>query len=140
MSRSCPQGPLLKDHQARSAPCGFVDEDSPQTVDEEKIHRVCTKLSTDDPQAGAGCPQPSPASPHPCPLFGNVTRPITVSSERRHTKVPDWPVGNVGKAGDGSGEKWPEAVHRVCRTFRRPQRPPVVHRLHPQGQWTKNPG
>ncbi|AVH57671.1 hypothetical protein C4B68_20005 [Streptomyces dengpaensis] len=138
MSRSCPQGARLRDHQTRSTPCGFVDEDSPQSVDGEKIHRACTELSTVGPQADAGCPQRSPASPHLCPLFGNAPRLLTVSSERRHTKVPGWAVGNVGKAGDGAGEKWAEAVHRVCRTFRRPQRPPVVHRLRPQGQWTKN--
>ncbi|OQQ17282.1 hypothetical protein B0675_09245 [Streptomyces sp. M41(2017)] len=138
MSRSCPQDSLLKDHQTRSTACGFVDEDSPQAVDEEKIHRVWTELSTGGPQAGARCPQRSPASPHHCPLFGNATRDLTGSSERRHTKVPDWAVGNGGKAGDGAGEKWPQAVHRVCRTFRRPQRSLVVHRLRPQGQWTKN--
>lgn len=138
LSRSCPQAALLKDHQTRSAPCGFVDEDSPQPVDDEKIHRVCAELSTVGPQIRAGCPQRSPASPHLCPLFGNAPSHLTASSERRHTEVPDWPVGNRGKAGDDAGEKSPLAVDRVCRTFRRPQIPRVVHRLHPQGRWTKN--
>lgn len=138
LSRSCPQGVLLKEHQTRSAGCGFVDERSPQTVDDEMIHRVCRKLSTGGPQAGGGCPQRSRASPHRCPLFGNATRLLTVSSERRHTKVPGWAVGNVGEPGDGAGEKWPPPVYRVCRTFPRPQKTPVFHRLHPQGQWTKN--
>ena len=105
MSRLCPQARLVIDHQTRSGGCGLVDKRSPQAVDEEMIHRLCTELSTDDPQAAAGCPQRSPASPHLCPLFGNTTRLLTVSSERRHTKVPGWAVGKVGKAGDGAGEK-----------------------------------
>ncbi|QEV68991.1 hypothetical protein CP983_21510 [Streptomyces chartreusis] len=138
MSRLCPQPPLLKDDRTRSTACGFVDERSPQTVDSEKIHRLCMKLSTDNPQAGASCPQRSPASPHRCPLFGNATRLLTGSSERRHTKVPGWPVGKVGKAGDGTGEKSAQAVHGVCRTFRSPQKHPVVHCRRPQGRWTKS--
>ncbi|GHG59241.1 hypothetical protein GCM10018779_25470 [Streptomyces griseocarneus] len=77
--------------------------------------------------------------PHACPLFGNETPKLTAPSERRHTKVPGWPVGNVGKPGDAPGEKWALPVHRVCRTFRGPQNPPVIHRRHPQGRWTKNP-
>ncbi|OOV33584.1 hypothetical protein SM007_02930 [Streptomyces avermitilis] len=137
LSRSCPQGVLLKDHRPSSTACGLVDRRSPQTVDRVMIHSLCTKLSTGGPQAEPRCPQQNPASPHGCPLFGNATRLLTVSSERRHTKVPGWPVGNVGKAGDGVGEKCPKPVHRVCRTFRCPQMTPVVHRLHPQGQWTK---
>ncbi len=126
LSRSCPQGPLLKDHQTRSTPCGFAD-DTLHTLWTKKGSTGCARsCPPTTQQAGSSvAPQPSRASPHPCPLFGNVTRPITVSSERRHTEVPDWPVGNVGKAGGRDlGNKWPEAVHRVCRTFRRPQRPP----------------
>ncbi|AZM54344.1 hypothetical protein DMA15_18700 [Streptomyces sp. WAC 01529] len=138
LSRRCPQGTLLRDHQARSGGCGFVDEDCPQGVDENLVHRVCAALSTGGPQAQACCPQLSPASPHGCPLFGNVTRPLTGSSERRHTKVVGCPVGKLGKAGDSAGEKWPLPVHRLCRTFRRPQKRRVVHRLRPQGQWIKN--
>jgi len=137
LSRSCPQASLVRDHQGRSGPCGFVDEGSPQAVDEEMIHRLCIPLSTGNPQAGGGCPQRSPASPHACPLFGNVTRPVTASSESRHTRLPGWAVGNVGKAGDGAGEKSPLPVHGVCRTFCSPQIRPVVHRLRPQDPWTK---
>lgn len=139
LSRSCPQRPLLKDHQTSSGGCGSVDERSPQTVDDEMIHRLCIELSTGHPQAGRSCPQRSVASPHACPLFGNATRLLTGSSERRHTKVPGWAVGKVGKAGDGAGENSPPPVHGVCRTFCSPQMRPVVHRLHPQGPWTKFP-
>lgn len=139
LSRSCPQAPRVRDHQTRSSACGFVDKRYPQPVDGSLIPSLWIKLSTDNPQAGAGCPQRSPASPHRCPLFGNATRHLTVSSERRHTKVPGWAVGKVGKAGDGAGEKWPSAVHGVCRTFCSPQKPEVVHRRHPQGRWTKFP-
>ncbi|KAB1149493.1 hypothetical protein F7R91_06240 [Streptomyces luteolifulvus] len=139
MSRSCPQRPLLKDHQTSSGTCGFVDERSPQTVDEAMIHNLCTELSTGNPQDRPGCPQRIPASPQSCPLFGNPERVLTVSSERRHTKVPGWAVGNTGKAGDGTGENSRQAVHGVCRTFRSPQRPAVVHRFRPQGPWTKFP-
>ncbi|RDD89213.1 hypothetical protein DVZ84_09430 [Streptomyces parvulus] len=137
LSRSCPQARVLRDHQGRSAPCGFVDEGSPQAVDDETLHRLCTRLSTGNPQAGAGCPQRSRPSPHVCPLFGNMTRPVTASSERRHIRLPGWAVGNVGKAGDGVGEKSPFPVHGVCRTFCSPQIRPVVHGLRPQDQWTK---
>lgn len=76
--------------------------------------------------------------PHPCPLFGNETPEVTAPSERRHTKVPGWAVGNVGKTGDGPGEKWALPVHRVCRTFRGPQMTLFIHRLRPQARWTKN--
>ena len=137
LSRSCPQAPRVRDDQTRSGACGFVDKRYPQAVDGSLIPSLWIKLSTDNPQAGAGCPQRSPASPHRCPLFGNATRHLTVSSERRHTKVPGWAVGKAGKAGDGAGEKWPSAVHGVCRTFRSPQKPEVVHRRRPQGRWTK---
>ncbi|RRR80090.1 hypothetical protein EHS43_22220 [Streptomyces sp. RP5T] len=137
MSRSWSTGFPPENHQARSGGCGCVDEGSPQTVDSEEIHRLCTELSTGRPQAGAGCPQRSPASPHACPLFGNPTRLITGPSERRHTKVPGWAVGKLGKAGDGAGEKSPRAVHGVCRTFCSPQIRLVVHRCRPQGPWTK---
>jgi hypothetical protein len=139
LSRSCPQAPRVRDDQTRSGACGFVDKRYPQAVDGSLIPSLWIKLSTDNPQAGAGCPQRSPASPHRCPLFGNPTSHLTVSSERRHTKVPGWAVGKAGKAGDGAGEKWPSAVHGVCRTFRSPQKPEVVHRRHPQGRWTKFP-
>ncbi|PNG23901.1 hypothetical protein C1J00_01570 [Streptomyces cahuitamycinicus] len=139
MSRSFPQQPLVIDDQTSSGACGFVDEGSPQPVDDGLVHRLCTELSTGCPQAGWSCPQRSVASPHPCPLFGNATRLLTGSSERRHTKVPGWAVGNLGKAGDGAGENSPHPVHGVCRTFCSPQMRPVVHRLHPQGPWTKFP-
>lgn len=80
----------------------------------------------------------SPASPQPCPLFGNETPGVTGASESRHTKETGWAVGNRGKAGDRAGENYPCPVHGMCRTFGRPQKPRVVHRCHPQGQWTKN--
>ncbi len=89
LSRSCPQPRLVEDHRPRSAPCGFVDERSPQPVDDGMVHRARRTLSTGGPQAGAACPQRSAASPHGCPLFGNATRRLTVPSERRHTKLPD---------------------------------------------------
>ncbi|GAA3054260.1 hypothetical protein GCM10020000_40440 [Streptomyces olivoverticillatus] len=73
------------------------------------------------------------AFPHPCPLFGNETPKVTAPSERRHTKVPGWAVGNVGKPGDGPGEKWALPVHRVCRTFRGPQTTPVFPPPPPTG-------
>ena len=88
-------------------------------------------------QPTGSCPLPT-AFPHPCPLFGNATPSLTGSSESRHTNEPGWPVGNVGKAGDGAGEKSLSAVHRVCRTFPRPQKHRVVHGCRPQAQWTKN--
>ncbi len=138
LSRSCPQGRQTGDDRARSTGCGFVDKRSPQAVDRTMIHSLCTKLSTDDPQAGPACPQRSCTSPHACPLFGNVTRPLTGSSERRHTKVPRGPVGKTGKPGDGAGDNSVQPVHGVCRTFCSPQKPRVVHRLRPQGQWTKS--
>jgi hypothetical protein len=137
LCRSCPQGSLVRDHQARSTACGLVDERSPQTVDEAKIHRLWTELSTGNPQPAAGCPQRSPASPHACPLFGKETGLLTASSERRHMKLPGWAVGKTGKPGDAVGEKCRPAVHGVCRTFCSPQTGLVVHRLHPQGQWIK---
>lgn len=80
----------------------------------------------------------SPASPHPCPLFGNTTPAFTARSERRHTKGRGWAVGNLGKTGDSPGEKHHCPVHGVCRTFACPQKRRVVHRCHPQDQWIKN--
>ncbi|KAB2588479.1 hypothetical protein F5983_32115 [Streptomyces arboris] len=133
-----PQARLPILHQARSHGWGFVVNRDPQPVDSFLVHRGRSRLSTVGPQAGRCCPQLGPASPHLCPLFGNRTRPLTARSERRHTKLPDWAVGNVGKAGDRPGEKWPPPVHRVCRTSARPQKAPVVHGCHPQGRWTKN--
>jgi hypothetical protein len=137
LCRSCPQGEATRDHRARSTACGSVDERYPQPVDKERLHRLWTQLSTDGPQARTCCPQRSPASPHACPLFGKPKRLLTMSSERRHTKLPGWPVGKAGKAGDAVGDKCPEAVHGVCRTFCSPQIPLFVHRLHPQARWTK---
>ncbi|PVC84176.1 hypothetical protein DBP20_17405 [Streptomyces sp. CS131] len=133
-----PQGALPILHQARSCGWGIVANDDPQPVDRISVHRGPSMLSTGCPQAGRCCPQPCPASPHPCPLFGNATHALTARSERRHTKVLDWAVGNRGKAGDSSGEKWPPPVHRVCRTSVRPQKARVVHGCHPQDRWTKN--
>lgn len=78
------------------------------------------------------------ASPQPCPLFGNETPVLTSSSESRHTRGEDWPVGNRGKAGDEAGENSLCPVYGVCRTFGCPQRPLVIHRFHPQARWTKN--
>ncbi|RFC73366.1 hypothetical protein DXZ75_41950 [Streptomyces sp. AcE210] len=138
LSRLCPQGPALNDHQTRSGGCGFVDKRSPQAVDKIFLHRVWVPLSTVDPQVRGPCAQLRAASPHGCPLFGNATCKITVPSERRHIKGCGWAVGNRGKAGDSPGEKWPRPVYRVCRTFPRPQRTPVVHRSRPQARWTKN--
>ncbi|AZS86171.1 hypothetical protein ELQ87_19260 [Streptomyces griseoviridis] len=139
MSRSCPQAPRVRDHRTRSGACGLVDKRFPQPVDRVLVHRLCTELSTGDPQVRARCPQRSRASPQSCPLFGNATRLLTGSSERRHTKVPGWAVGKPGKPGDAPGENPPSPVHGVCRTFRSPQRGPVFHRLRPQDQWTKFP-
>ncbi len=138
LSRSCPQGCPMGHYQARSIGCGFVDKRSPQAVDEAVIHRLWTKFSTGNPQAAVGCPQRSSASPHACPLFGNTRPLLTGSSERRHIKVPRGPVGKTGKPGDEAGENSALPVHGVCRTFCSPQKPRVVHRLHPQGQWTKS--
>ncbi|PCG83315.1 hypothetical protein CIB93_25190 [Streptomyces sp. WZ.A104] len=133
-----PQGALPILHQARSHGWGFVANRDPQAVDRIFVHRRPSRLSTGGPQDGCCCPQLRPASPHLCPLFGNATPALTSRSERRHTKELGWAVGNLGKAGDRSGEKWPPPVHRVCRTFARPQKAPVVHGCHPQGRWTKN--
>ncbi|PVC68163.1 hypothetical protein DBP15_15360 [Streptomyces sp. CS065A] len=133
-----PQGRLPILHQARSRGWGFVVNLDPQPVDRAFVHRTVSQLSTADPQARRCCPQLLAASPHLRPLFGNTTPALTARSERRHTKVPDWAVGNVGKAGDRPGEKWPPPVHRVCRTSARPQKAPVVHGCRPQGRWTKN--
>ncbi|OQD53336.1 hypothetical protein BM536_027980 [Streptomyces phaeoluteigriseus] len=137
MSRSCPQAPRVKENRGRSPGCGLVDKSFPQPVDSFFVHRLCTKLSTGNPQAAAGCPQRSAASPHGCPLFGNQTRLLTGSSERRHTKLPEWAVGKPGKPGDAPGEKSPLPVHGVCRTFCSPQKTRVVHRLRPQDRWIK---
>ena len=137
LSRLCPQADGVREDLTRSPGCGFVDEGCPQAVDKKMIHSLCTELSTDCPQAAAGCPQRSSASPHVCPLFGNPPRVLTGSSERRHTKVPRHPVGNGAEPGDGPGENSPRPVHGVCRTFCSPQKTPVVHRLRPQGRWTK---
>ncbi|OLO32210.1 hypothetical protein PZ61_0217900 [Streptomyces sp. MNU77] len=138
MSILRPQGALPILHQARSRGWGFVVNLHPQPVDRMFVHSGPSMLSTGSPQAEPCCPQLRPASPHPCPLFGNATHALTARSERRHTKVVGWAVGNVGKAGDRPGEKWPPPVHRVCRTSARPQKAPVVHGCHPQDQWTKN--
>lgn len=85
-----------------------------------------------------GRPPLPTAHPHPCPLFGNETPGIAESSERRHTKELGWAVGNWGKAGDSTGEKYRCPVHRVCTTSACPQKARVVHEPHPQHQWTKN--
>ncbi|QEU76599.1 hypothetical protein CP967_17035 [Streptomyces nitrosporeus] len=138
LSRLRPQGRLPILHQPRSRPCGFVPNLNPQPVDNLLLHSRSLRLSTVGPQKVPSCPQLCPGSPQGCPLFGNPTLTFTVESERRHTPVVDWAVGNVGKAGDGPGEKYPLPVHRVCRTFGCPQRHQVVHRFHPQGRWTKN--
>lgn len=115
--------PLWICGQPRSTDCGHR---SPPQGAIKVVHRR--------PTGSAALPT---ASPHPCPLFGNETPRLTASSERRHTDEVGWPVGNVGKAGDGAGEKSPRAVHRMCRTFGRPQKHRVVHRLRPQARWTK---
>ncbi|AVV41645.1 hypothetical protein C6376_09535 [Streptomyces sp. P3] len=137
MFRLCPQTNEPREDLTRSPGCGLVDKGYPQAVDKETVHSLCTELSTDRPQAAASCPQRSWASPHVCPLFGNSARVLTGSSERRHTKVPERPVGNGAKPGDGAGENSPLPVHGVCRTFCSPQKAQVVHRLRPQGRWTK---
>ncbi|RFU86452.1 hypothetical protein DY218_12145 [Streptomyces triticagri] len=138
MSIRCPQRPLVTGHQPRSCACGFVDNRSPQTVDRRVSTGSPAQLSTGYPQLRPGCPQDEPSSPHRCPLFGNATHLLTGSSERRHTKRAGCPVGNLGKAGDSAGEKWPSPVYRLCRTFRCPQRSLVFHRPRPQDPWTKS--
>lgn len=138
LSRAVSTGRAGRSRRRSSGGCGIVDDGDPQAVDDEMIHRVCRKLSTDNPQAGGGCPQCGAASPHGCPLFGNATHSLTASSERRHTKVPGWGVGNLGIPGDTAGENCPPPVGEVCRTFCSPQIPRVVHRLHAQARWTKN--
>ena len=109
----------------------------PQGVEKLAVHRVWEKLSTGFPQVGRGFPQGAGGSPHPCPLFGNATHLVTGSSERRHMKVPGWPVGNVGKPGDAVGDNCPHPVDGVCKTFGSPQAPRVIHRLHTQARWIK---
>ena len=138
LSRAVSTGRAGRSRRRSSGGCGIVDDGDPQAVDDETIHRVCRKLSTGNPQAGGGCPQCGAASPHGCPLFGNATHPLTASSERRHTKVPGWGVGNLGIPGDTAGENCPRPVGEVCRTFCSPQIPRVVHRLHTQARWTIN--
>jgi len=138
LSQSLSTGSAAAEHQGRSTACGFVEKRSPQTVDEAAVHRARFELSTDSPQAEACCPQRTAVFPHLCPLFGNEQTRLTVSSERRHTELPDWPVQNRGKTGDAAGDNYPSPVHGVCRTFVSPQMTPVFHRLRPQDQWTKN--
>ncbi len=140
LSRTASTGRLAPGHPPSSRACGIVDERSPQTVDNHIVPRPGVAFSTGTPQAGGGCPQQTGASPHGCPLFGNPTPPLTASSERRHRRLPDWVVGNLGIPGDTAGENCPQPVGGVCRTFRSPQRAQVVHCLHPQDQWIKNPG
>ncbi|GAT83947.1 hypothetical protein STXM2123_4648 [Streptomyces sp. F-3] len=139
LSKQRPQAEGLTLHQPSSPACGLVDDRSPQTVDEAGIHRPFTELSTGNPQAGRRCPQPSTASPQPCPLFGNSEQPVAASSESHHIKLPDRDVGKSRKSGDAAGENRPRAVGGVCRTSRPPQTPRVVHRGRPQGPWTKPP-
>lgn len=57
LSRLCPQARLVTGHQPRSGACGFVDNGSPQTVDESSAHRLLMKLSTGCPQGSGTCPQ-----------------------------------------------------------------------------------
>ncbi|QFR97839.1 hypothetical protein GBW32_18090 [Streptomyces tsukubensis] len=138
LSRSCPQGRLSPARPGWSPAWGTVDKPYPQPVDKKCVHRAFRILSTDSSLPPTGRGRLCTANPHRCPLFGNKTPALTVASERRHTKVPGWPVGNRGKAGDRAGEKSALPVHGVCRTFARPQRPPVIHWCRPQGRWTKN--
>lgn len=138
LSQPHPQCTLATQNLCRSPACGSVDEGRPQTVDDEPIHRLCIKLSTANPQAAAGCPQRSLASPHGCPLFGNVTRLLTGASESRHIMLPRGAVGKDRKPGDAAGENSASPVHGMCRTFRSPQKGQVVHGRRPQGRWTKN--
>jgi len=123
LSRLCPQGGVVGEDRSRSGGCGIVGNSYPQGVDGGGVHRGVEKLSTGFPQAGGGFPQGGEGSPQPCPLFGNGTRLLTGSSERRHTKVPGWAVGNVGKPGDAVGDKRAHPVDGVWRTFRSPQEP-----------------
>jgi hypothetical protein len=88
LSRRRPQGTLSKIHRGSSAGCGFVDNRSPQAVDDPAVHSGHQPLSTGDPQVSGGCPQLFPASPQSCPLFGNMTPALTGSSERRHMAMP----------------------------------------------------
>lgn len=102
-----PQAEQPIPHQASSGAWGFVVNNDPQPVDKFFIHRGPSALSTVGPQDRGRFPQAGRASPHRCPLFGNVTPAFTTASERRHTDRVGWAVGNVGKAGDGPGEKPP---------------------------------
>lgn len=138
MSRSCPQAGGVRDHQSRSEGWGLVDRRYPQAVDHSLSTGRLSRLSTGGPQAEPCCAQLPGAFPQRCPLFGNPTRPLTTRSELRHRKLPQVPVGNSSEPGDAAGENSPAAVDRVWVTSGRPQEPSVVHRLHPQGRWTKN--
>lgn len=57
LSRNRPQAWGAGWDQSRSAGCGIVVNESPQTVDERIAHRPCFELSTARPQPQAGCPQ-----------------------------------------------------------------------------------
>lgn len=115
LSRLYPQAVPDDDRHPSSEGCGFVDNCCPQGVDNYFVHRTPPRLSTGHPQVEGGFPQRDGASPHPCPLFGNTTRSLTGSSERRHTEVPDWAVGNRGKAGDSAGENYPHLCIRCAQ-------------------------
>ena len=80
----------------------------------------------------------SPASPHPCPLFGNATRPVTVPSESAHTLVPEGPVEKPGFPVGTAVENLGSPVGGLCRTLGCPQVPPFHPPLHPQARWTKS--
>lgn len=132
-----PQQSLPMLHQPRSQAWGFVANSDPRPVEKIFAHRTLLLLSTDTPQLRTRCPQPTRASPHPCPLFGNATPLLTTPSERRHTKRGGWAVGNAGKTGDGSGEKPPCPVYPLCRTFACPQKCRVLHRGAHRGSGQK---
>lgn len=137
LSQAVSTGQRGKERPCSSEGCGFVDEGSPQGVENVPAPRVWKRLSTENPQAGGGFPQRSGPSPHGCPLFGNSTAPIAASSESRHTKLPGWAVGNVGKPGDAPGENSALPGDGVCRTFCSPQNTRVIHGLRPQARWIK---
>lgn len=135
LSQHRPQPGQSGNRLPRSGGCGTVREDDPQGVEELSVPRRVFRVVHRPPTGEAVL---SPASPQRCPLFGNATRPLTGRSESGHTKAVVWAVGKVGiPVGEAVGKSG-SAVHRVCVTSRRPQKPSSPPPLRPQGRWTKS--